>query len=260
MIQIILIILIVFYLYFMMNRYEGFTIEESSFIRTDKAILDTFYCKIYDDLYDTIDIHKKESDYIIPYLNKKSDVLCIDSRTGNLVQLLSKLCTITGVETSTDMVDYSKKKYPQLTFQYISYNPYVFKNKTHIICPLLSIHTKLDIGHFLSICYNWLIHKGLLFVSFMNPLSNVSKLIHHEPSYKFQYNYTFSLDVQNKAGYSIVSENIYNKDGSLKRKNIWNYQSIQLDNLIYEAGLRGFKYVKNYKNDTFNMAVFSKST
>jgi len=125
---------------------------------------------------------------------------------------------------------------------------------------LLSIHTKIDIGHFLSVCYNWLIHKGYLFISFINPISKISKLIHHEPSYKFQYNYKFELDIQNKAGYSIVYENIYNKDNSLKRKNIWNYQNIQLDNLIYEAGLRGFKYIKNYKNDVFNLVVFSKST
>lgn len=255
-----LILLIILYVYFIFNRYEGFTLSQESYIRTDTDILDSFYCKIYDDLYNTIDIHKKESEYIIPYLKKDSDVLCIDSRSGHLVQLLSKLTTIVGLETSDSMIECSKKKYPELNIQYVSYNPYTFKHKTHIICPTFSIHTKLDIGNFLSICYNWLIHKGYLFISFMNPLDNISKLVNHEPSYKFQYNYTFTLDVENKPGYSIVSENIYNKDGSIKRKNIWNYQSIQLDNLIYETSLRGFKYVKEYNNGIFHMAVFSKSS
>jgi len=257
----ILIILTLLYLYFILNRYEGFTLlEDKSFVRTDKDILDSFYCKIYDNLYNTIDIHRKESEYIIPYLNKDSDVLCIDSRTGNLVQLLSKLTKIIGLETSSYMIECCKNKYPELNFKHVSYDPYVFKHKTHIICPLFSIHTKLDIGYFLSICYNWLIHKGYLFISFMNPLNNISKIVNHEPSYKFQYNYKFTIDVENKPGYSIITENIYNKDDSIKRKNIWNYQSIQLDNLIYEASLRGFKYVKEYNNGIFNMAIFSKSS
>jgi len=263
MIQLILLVTLIFlYVYFIYNRYsDGFTLlEDSTFIKTDKDILDKFYSKIYDDLYNTIDIHKKECEYIIPYLNKNSDVLCIDSRTGNLVQLLSKITKIIGLETSSEMVEYSKKKYPELTFKFIYYNPYIFKNKTHIICPLLSIHTKIDIGNFLSICYNWLIHKGYLFVSFMNPIDNISEIINNKPSYKFQHNYKFTIDVQNKPGYSIISENIYNKDNSIKRKNIWNYQSIQLDNLIYEASLRGFKYIKNNNNGIFNMAIFSKST
>ena len=81
-------------------------------------------------------------------------------------------------------------------------------------------------------------------------------MVQHKPSYKFQHNYKFSLDLEDKPGYSIISEYIYDKYGTIKRKNIWNYQSIQLDNLIYESGLRGFKFIKKDEN----IAVFSKST
>lgn len=248
-----LIILILLYSFFILTRYEGFTlIEESSMIKTDKHIVDAFYCKIYDDLYNTIEIHKKDCDTIIPYINKDSDVLCLESRSGHLVQLLSNVTTITGLDSSTHMVEYTKQLYPQLSFKYLSYDPYLYKHKTHIICPLFCIHSQLDIGHFLSICYNWLIHKGILMINYKIP----SNLVNHNPSHKFQHNYTFTLDIEHKHGYSILCENIHHKNGTLKRKNIWNYQSIQLDNLIYEAGLRGFKFVK----DENHMAIFSKST
>jgi len=249
-----LIVLIVLYVYFMLNRYEGFTLLEETYVRTNETILDSFYYTIYDDLYNVIDIHKKEAECIIPYLKKESDVLCIDSRTGHLVQLLSEITTIVGLDS---YIETSKKKYPHLEFKTMSYDPYRFKHKTHIICPLWSIHTKLDIGNFLSICYNWLIHKGYLFISYMDPF-HMSEVVHHEPSYSFQYNYKFTLDVEHKPGYSIVTENIYKK-GSIKRKNIWKYQTIQLDHLIYETSLRGFKYVKEYPNGPFRMALFTKS-
>jgi len=73
------------------------------------------------------------------------------------------------------------------------------------------------------------------------------------------YHYNFSLNVEKNAGYSIVTENIYNKH-TLKRKNIWNYQQIKLDNLIYEASLKGLKFMKDVDLGTFRMAIFTKST
>jgi hypothetical protein len=249
-----LILLILLYVYFIANRYEGFTLLEDSYVRTNESALDSFYCNIYDDLYNTIELHTKEANTIIPYLKHDSDVLCLDCRSGHLVQLLSEITPIVGLDT---YIECCKKKYPHLEFKTMSYDPYRFKHKTHIICPLWSIHTKLDIGHFLSICYNWLIHKGYLFISYMNPF-DMTNVANHEPSFSFQYNYKFSLDVEHKAGYNIITENIYKK-GKIKRKNIWNYQSIQLDNLIYETSLRGFKYVKEYHNGAFHMALFTKT-
>lgn len=251
-----LIILILFYLFFILTRYEGFTLlEEKSYVRIDKDIVDPFYCKVYDDLYNTIDIHKKECKTIVPYLNENSDVLCLECRTGHIVQLLSNFGNITGLDSSSFMIEQSKKIYPNLSFQTLYYDPYKYKHKTHIICPLYCFHSQLDIGHFLSICYNWLIHKGYLFISLFKP-TDISQMVQHKPSYKFQHNYTFSLDVEDKPGYSIIREHIYDKHGTIKRKNIWNYQSIQLDNLIYESGLRGFKFIKQDEH----IAVFSKST
>ena len=255
-----LIILILIYLYFILNHRDGFTLlEDTSFVKFDDDILDSFYCKIYDDLYDTIKIHKKESECIMPYIKESSDVLCIDCRTGHLVQLLSNVTNITGMETSSSMVECSKQTYPELSFQYGKYNPYLFKHKTHIICPLFSIHTKRELGHFFSVCYNWLIHRGYLFISYMKSMKNISNILQN-PSLKFQYNYTFSIDIEDKSGYSIVTENIMNKNGTTKRKNIWNYKSIQLDNLIYEAGLRGFKFIKECDNGPFDMVIFTKSS
>lgn len=257
----IIIVLILLYLYYSLNRTDGFTLlEESSFIKIDNDILDGFYSRIYDDLYDTIPIHTKECECIAPYLNANSDVLCVDSRTGHMVQLLSGTSRIIGLESSTYFVDRSKQKYPDLSFQYSKYNPFSFKTKTHIICPMFSIHTKNDIGGFLNVCSNWLMHNGYLFISYMDNIDNITDIINNNPCNKFKYNYKFSLEIEKKPGHSILSENIYNKDDTMKRKNIWNLNNIQLDNLIHEAGIRGFKFLKECRNKPFNMAIFIKNT
>ncbi|ADX05929.1 hypothetical protein 162322512 [Organic Lake phycodnavirus 1] len=255
-----LILLILLYLYFMFSRQEGFTVlEESSLIKIDHDILDRFYAKIYDDLYDTLPIHTKECEQIVPYLRKSSNVLCLDCRTGHMVQLLSNYANITGLETSSYMINYAKQLYPELKFQYGKYNPYITKLNTHIICPLFSIHTKYELGNFLSVCYGWLIHKGFLFITYLPNIDHIKDIIQHNPREKFLYHYNFSLNVEKNAGYSIVTENIYNKH-TLKRKNIWNYQQIKLDNLIYEASLKGLKFMKDVDLGTFRMAIFTKST
>lgn len=255
-----LILLILLYLFFMFKRSEGFTLADpNQIIHIDDDILDTFYAKIYDDLYDTLPLHRKECEVILPYLNTNSDVLCIDSRTGHLVQLLSNSTRVSGLETSSYMVEYAKRLYPDLTFHHDSYNPYSRRKLSHIVCPLFSIHHKSDIGLFLSVCYNWLIHKGILFITYMPHIDYMREIIQHNPRPLFRHHYTFTLEIEQNPGYSIVSE-IIHKQNQLKRKNIWNFQNIQLDNLIYETSLKGFKFLKNHDLGSFHMAIFSKTT
>lgn len=256
----VLILLILVYLYFMFSRQEGFTLlEESSFIKIDHDILDGFYAKIYDDLYDTLPIHTKECEQIIPYLRPHSKVLCIDFRTGHIVQLLSNSAQVTGLETSSDMVQYAKQLYPELSFQYGKYNPYITKLNTHIICPLFSIHVKEDLGDFLSVCYSWLIHKGLLFITYLPNIDDISTIVQTKPRDKFIYHYNFSLTIEKNPGHSLVTEHIYSKH-ILKRKHLWNYRALTLDTLIYEAGLKGLKFVKDADLGSFHMAIFTKAT
>jgi len=86
----------------------------------DKDMVDPFYCKVYDDLYDTIDLHKKECETIVPYLNEHSDILCLECRTGHSVQLLSNFGNITGLDSSSFMIEQSKK-----SIQIYPFKPYI---------------------------------------------------------------------------------------------------------------------------------------
>lgn len=256
-----LILLILLYLFFIFGRAEGFTHQKDpdALIRVDDDSLDELYAKLYDDLYDTLPSHRKECETILPYLNANSEVLCLDSRTGHLVQLLSNSTRVSGLDTSSFMVDYARGLYPALTFHKGSYNPYHLRKMTHLVCPLFSIHQKHDIGFFLSVCYNWLIHKGILFISYMPAMDRLREIIQSNPRPLFRENYTFSLEIEPNPGYSIVTEVIH-KQHRLKRKNLWNFQSIQLDHLIYETSLKGFKFLKNADLGPFHMAIFSKTT
>lgn len=256
-----LILLILLYLFFMFGRPEGFTQmkDADALIRIDDDSLDDIYAKLYDDLYDTLPSHRKECEIVLPYLNANSEVLCLDSRTGHLVQLLSNSTRVSGLDTSSFMIDYARTLYPALIFHKGNYNPYQLRKMTHLICPMFSIHHKQDLGFFLSVCYNWLIHKGLLFISYMPNLDHIREIIQPNPRPLFRDHYTFTLEIERNPGYSIVTEVIY-KQHRLKRKNIWNFQSIQLDNLIYETSLKGFKFLKNNDLGPFHMAIFSKTT
>lgn len=256
MIKIILVLLLFFYLYFSLFHRDGFTAIHDDKILINDQRFDLLYSKVYDELYDMIPYHKEEINIIQPFLNKTSNVLCVNSRTGHIIQLLSNITTIKSIESSKDMVNYSKMKYPDLDINYGHYsNPQLFQANyfTHIICPLFSIHEDNNIRRFFNSFHKWLIHKGYLCISYLTNIEDIYFFMNSHPTNR-SINYSFSLDVDN---YSI-NETIY-KHNRLKRKNIWNYNNIRLNNLIYYGGLAGFKFIKNETLEHFSIAIFTKN-
>ena len=254
MMKIILFVLLVLYLYFSLFHRDGFSqINEDNLLMNEKRF-DSFYSKVYDEIYDMIPYHKEEINIIQPYLSKTSNVLCVNSRTGHINQLLSGITKIQSIESSKDMVSYSKAKYPNLDINYGHYsNSYLFNANyfTHIICPLFSIHEDNNIRRFFNSFHRWLIHKVYLYNSFLREIEDIYYFMNE---LNVLNNYHYSLDINN---YN-VNESIY-KNKRLKRKHIWSYNKIILNNLIYYCGLSGFKFVKNESLDHFNIAIFTKN-
>lgn len=257
MIKTLIIILLLLYIYFIIQRKEGFSVlDENSFIRMNPNIMDSFYTKIYDELYNTIDLHKNELYAIKPYIHGNNRLLCFGSRLGHIVQLSSGICETEGLEMSTSMINTSKQKYPKLTFTYGQYDNIHLYNQntfTSIMVPIMIIHFQDDLSNFFNICYHWLIHNGLLFISYLKDIHNIKYIVNYEPQPKFSHNYKFSIEINN----SIINEIIMKKN-KLYRKNIWNYSSINLENLIYHSTLKGFNFVDEKDLGFMNIAIFKK--
>jgi hypothetical protein len=82
-------------------------------------------------------------------------------------------------------------------------------------------------------------------------------MINHNPSFLFGNNYTFNIEINRRYGDSTMVE-IIHKHNDIKRKNIWNYKTIDLNILNYEAKKEGFEYINEYKDGFIKMVIFRK--
>jgi hypothetical protein len=155
------------------NKKEGF--ENTTFI--DNRIYDKFYSSLYDNIWNMIPFYTLQIELMKPYFATTNNLLCFDSKTGHMPQLLSKNMKVVGLENSKDMIEISKKKYPSIPFIQGNCNPSIFKSNlfTHIYCPLFSINTK-NSELFIECVDKWLVSKGYLFIVTYDKI-NISKFL-----------------------------------------------------------------------------------
>jgi len=165
------------------NDNEGFTMNNVS--------------SIYDEIWDMIPFYHAQIELMKPYFSNTNNLLCLDSKTGNMCQLLSKNMNVVGLDTY-EMTKIAKEKYPELYFISGTMNPLLFKTNlfTHIYCPLFSINTK-DMDSFVECVDKWLIHKGYLFIVNYNTL-HIKQFINKNPSKYFKQNYQYSIELTSK--------------------------------------------------------------
>jgi len=170
-----LIILLLLYILACTTKREGF--ENKTFINN---INDKFYSSIYDHIWNMIPFYNTQIGIMKPYFGSTNNLLCFDSKTGHMPQLLSKNMKVVGLDNSKDMIELSKKNYPTIPFIQGDCNPSIFKANlfTHIYCPLFSINTK-DIDLFIECVDKWLVPKGYLFIVTYTNL-NISKFLFPE--------------------------------------------------------------------------------
>jgi len=182
-IQNILILLIIIYIIIYIyqsyeDNTEGFetNLDDSTFKENNETneIYDEFYSKIYDDLFYADNKNAFEVDNIIKYTKPNSDsfILDVGSGTGNHVyEMNNKNYNIMGVDKSYDMIKYSKKKFPELSFKSgdvittMLFDEQVF---SHILCLYFTIYEIPNKRQFLSNCFSWLKPGGFLVLHLVN--------------------------------------------------------------------------------------------
>jgi len=258
----IVVFLLILYLFLTMSEKEGFsTVQPEEGIRnkiyTNEKIYDNFYTFIYDDVILTIPYLIELIQMIRSYLNNNSHTLCIGSKTGHLVQLLSKTTKVTGLDSSKSMVKMSQYKYPNHHYVHGSYmDSSLFpSNKfSHVILPLLTIHT---IPNFKELCYivkEWTVHSGFFFVCFAELRKFPAyKLVNHTPSAYFRSNYQYSLEIKDQA----LVETIQDSNGieRINKQELYEYTE---SSIIQQARPSGFIHVKTlrYESAPFSVCIF----
>jgi hypothetical protein len=258
------IILLICYVVLHNRKFEGFTNKSDLFINEyktyrDERIYDEFYSYIYDDLFLTLPYLEEMILTISEILNGNSNVLCLGSKNGHIVQLLSKDITATGLENSIEMVKMSKYKYPENVYLYGNYlDSSLFKgNKfTHIILPMMIFNTIEDINQLFNNVSRWLVHNGYMTIMLLD-LENipVSKLINTNPSPFFKHTFDFDIEL-NKNN---ITDKIRNKQG-YERTDIQSIYHHKEDKIIYNAQVNGlaYKYTKTMNTIQAKVMFFQK--
>ena len=257
MILYLLIILLI--VYFLISNKEGFTVIRESTIMEDKVYLDdkiydNFYTFYYDEMIISIPYYEELINLIRHHLYE-GIILCLNSRNGHLVQLLPNSI---GLDSSKSMIKMSQYKYPDNT--YVLGSPLkgaTFKSNkfTHIICPLLTIHTIKNINDLFENVSDWLVYTGLFIICVTNintfPLH---RMINHNPSPSFDY--TYSTEINNHKFIEKITDKNFKT-----RKNIQTLYDYNENTIISKCKPYGLHLLETYKMTIpFTVLVMQKKS
>ena len=199
---ILLIIFIILYLCF--NKKEGFSPIHKSNVRFDDNIIDDFYVDIYYDIYD-INLNNLIAKNIIKIIkNNNTNILCIGSKSGHMLELLSKV-NVTGLENNDSFINKSKKIYNHKVIKGNYNNINLFNNNfTHIVIPLFVIHLYKDLDYFFKIMYKWVKYNGYISITYLSNWYDYDVLLNDNPSFNANYN----IEINEYVGGIILKEKI----------------------------------------------------
>ena len=160
------------------NKYtpkkEGFTQKKKFVLKEGPKIFDDFYASIYDDLV----YSKVKNDFEIGEIiratkpTEESVLLDVGSAAGHHVNLFSKKgIKTTGIDISPNMIQRSKKLYPDLDFRendVLQYSLFQNGTFTHITCLYFTIYYIKDKLQFFQNCFDWLLPGGYLAIHLVN--------------------------------------------------------------------------------------------
>ncbi len=251
--------LLIFYIYLTMQQKEGFAIIlkqdelQQKTYRNDK-IDDSFYAYNYDDMNLTVPYFIELIQMIYTYFQIQGPTLCLGSRTGHLVQLLSKTTKTIGLDPSIAMIQMSRYKYPSQEFVHGSYlDASLFPNHkfSQVVLPLWTLHT---LSQFKELCFvvkEWTVHSGYFFVCFTDIRSfPVYKKVNHHPSDYFKSNYDYTVEWKDHKQIETIQDK---KDHT--RTNILDLYEYNEQTILYEARQAGFTHVKTLTFQSIPMSV-----
>jgi hypothetical protein len=242
-----------------MNEKEGFSIvhkEDGIQQKTyrNEKIYDNFYTYIYDDVVLSMPYLIEMIEKISPYLQNNSHTLCIGSKTGHLVQLLSKTTRVTGLESSKSMVKMSQYKYPENEFvhgYYLDSSLFQPNKFSHVILPMLTIHTMSNFKEFCFVVKEWTVHTGFFFVTFADLRKlPVYKLVNHYPSSYFNSNYQYSIEFKDNKMIETITDT--NRVERTNEQEMYEYTESSIINLARPSG---FIHVKTLQYEKIPLSI-----
>jgi ubiquinone/menaquinone biosynthesis C-methylase UbiE len=255
----IVLFLLILYLYLVLNEKEGFSLYVKQEIFQPKTyrnekIEDAFYAYNYDDMVLTVPYSIELIHMIHTYLHTQGRTLCLGSRTGHMVQLLSKTTKTIGMDSSIAMIKMSRYKYPSQEFIHGSYtDDSLFPNHTfsQVILPLFTLHAIPD---FKSVCIavkEWTIHSGYFFVCFTDIRTfPVYKWVNHHPSAYFSSQYTYTVELKDHKKIEKITDT--HQQTRTQIQDLYEYNE---KTLIYEARNVGFTHIKTLHFESMPMSV-----
>lgn len=246
MIIYILIFLLILYLLISNCKKEGFsmnTIEDIS--------------HLYDEMFYIIPFYEELIYSIKDYLYPHSQSLCINSKNGHIVKLLSSHSKTSGLESCSHLKKCSQDKYNDLSFYNGSWsnrNLFLPEQFNHIIVPINEIHTIDNIELFLENCNYWLKRNGRLFVSFTNVSTfDIKSLENKNNSYSFNSQYKFHHNLEN----NLYSQELYFKNKKIYR-NVQPLHNNELTIFINQCKLEQFKLIEKKEKENYTILIFEK--
>lgn len=216
------------------NQIEGFENGQQCITKSKNDIYDQFYASIYDFIAFDDKKNQFEIQHIIglTHPDMTSVILDIGSGMGHHVKHLNEnYCgDIIGVDKSQDMVNYSKKLYPDISASFynidvMSGSAFPRQHFSHILCLYFTIYYIDDKKTFLQHCFNWLQNNSYMVLHLVN--RDVIKTIlkpdrvngitaNYEPNTTIEFNkfeYTSKFDDDGSPNKVIFKEEFTFKDG-----------------------------------------------
>ena len=241
MILYLLIFLLMLYIVFTYYKREGFDNDDEYKTFMNEKIYNTFYTRIYDEVIHAIPYETEIIKLMVPLLGTNPNILCVGSRTGHIVQLLSETAEVSGLDNSKAMIEMSKYKYPKNKYIYGDYtDKTIFQENTytHIICPLFTIY-RVDIDIFLDVMYRWVVHKGYVGIVYFKKGFHISQVINQDPSKSFELKYKYTIEYNANTITEKITKDNKTRINKLELNDISNLEQSAIDT--------GFKIVNTYE-------------
>ena len=249
--------------YLLLSNKEGFSVNQTEYTIKDKVYLDdniydNFYTYHYDDMVFTLPYYEELIKMTKHYLCQDSLVLCIKSRNGHLVEMLSG--TGIGIDNSKSMIKMSKFKYPGNNYilgSFLKKSSFKDNKFTCIFCPLLTIHTIKDINQLFNNVSDWLVHTGIFIICVADiDTFPLYKMVNHNPSPCFSANYNYSTEISNHTLIEKITDVNYKT-----RKNIQTLYNYDEKTIISKCKPYGLHVKETYKMSIpFTVIIFQKKS
>lgn len=275
---IILIFLLILFFYFnaVSNKKEGFNdnIENNprsnEYFKTMSShddIFDDFYSYYYDNLFLDQSLFESYDSMYNEYSGSVyNEHLVIGIKHGGHInKILNDFMNTLSVSNSKSIIKKCKYNYTDLNYKYLQNLNYSFNfdnnQFTHISILDNELYYNKNIHELLQNCYDWLVHRGFLFIQVYSDeqyfMDNILKKNNKNVINK--YVYSSQLQKKENSQYYLI-DNLKVKHNKKKRKNIHALNFYSNDYVISVCNSLGLSVKTTYELiDNMKCLVFQKS-